>query len=183
MEPAGGFMLRRIVEDTGLIDDGRKIARMPRREAIMAPGLNVEQFIERIAIRQPGGAFLVGAKKVASGVESQRRGPAQPGGNDLAVLPIRREPDDRASFALDIVIGFPRLLIDAISASPIITTEAEIDSAIRTDGDGYRVETRTAQFCRRNPAAVDGFEFSGAISFVAQAENATFGRNIKAPGS
>src|SRR3954466_6396578 len=179
MEPAGRFMLRRIVEDTGLIDDGRKIARMPRREAIMAPGLNVEQFIEGIAIRQPGGAFLVGAKKVASGVESQRRGPAQPGGNDLAMLPIRRKPDDRAPFALDIVIGFPGLFVDAISARPIITAEPEIDSAIGTNGNRYRVETGATELGRSNPPAVHRFEFAGAVSFVAHAKNATFRRDIK----
>jgi hypothetical protein len=35
---------------------------MPRRKAIVPAPLNVQQFIEGIAVGQPGGAFLIGGE-------------------------------------------------------------------------------------------------------------------------
>ena len=75
-------MLRRIVERRWFIDDVRVVPWMSRREsvvplrrwlAVWADPIqpNMEQFVERIPIRQPGGSFLFSAEEIASSIESE----------------------------------------------------------------------------------------------------------------
>ena len=52
-------MLRTIVERGRFIDYAWVVARMTGRETIVAARLNMQQFIERIAIWQPRGSLLL----------------------------------------------------------------------------------------------------------------------------
>src|SRR5437667_12689523 len=85
-------MLRRVIEDAGLVNHVRQMLWMPRRKSIMPPRLDVEQFVERIPIRQPGGAFLIGDKQVAVAVERHPDGEANAAANRLARREIRTDP-------------------------------------------------------------------------------------------
>ena len=44
------MMLRRIIENARLVDDIREMLGMTRREAVMAAGLDVQEFVEGIAV-------------------------------------------------------------------------------------------------------------------------------------
>ena len=68
-EAAGALVLRRVVEDAGLIDHVRQPARMPRRKAVVPARFEAEKFVERVAIRHPGRAFLIRGEKIAEPVE------------------------------------------------------------------------------------------------------------------
>src|SRR5579884_3198813 len=109
MEAAGGLMLRAVIENARLIDHAGKIFRMPRRKTVMPTRLDVEQFVERVAVGQPGRAFLVGAKEVAVGVERHRNGEAYSCCDSLAMPPIGRKLLDGATFAVDVVKRFAGL--------------------------------------------------------------------------
>ena len=52
----------------------------------MAAVLDVQQLVERVAVGNPRGPFLVGREQVAVRVESQADGEANAGGDDLCVL-------------------------------------------------------------------------------------------------
>ena len=64
---------------------------MARRKAIVLARLNLEQFIQWIAIRQPCGAFLVGGKQIAPRVEGQRAGESDAGANGFAFREVGAE--------------------------------------------------------------------------------------------
>ncbi len=57
---------------------------MPRRKAVVPVLLNVQQFIERIAVRNPGGAFLIGGEKITFAIDRERDGKANAGAIDFA---------------------------------------------------------------------------------------------------
>ena len=63
-------MLRAVVENARLVDHVGQVLGMPRRKAVVPARLDVQQFVERVAVGQPGGAFLVGAEQVAQPVET-----------------------------------------------------------------------------------------------------------------
>ena len=92
-------MLRRIIKHTGLIDDIGKMLRVTRWKTIVTSGLDVQQLIQRIAVRQPGGSFLVRAEQVAFRIEGHAHGKSNSGANDLAVFKIGRDLHNRAAFA------------------------------------------------------------------------------------
>ena len=71
MQSARGFVLRGVIKDARLVNNVRQIFGMARGKSIMAPRLDVEQFIEGIAVGQPGGAFLIGAEEITGGVEGE----------------------------------------------------------------------------------------------------------------
>lgn len=97
-------MLRAIIKDTGLINDVRQVERVPRWEAVMPSGLNMEEFIEGIAVGEPSGTFLIGAKKIARGVKTECDGPTNPGADLFSGLEIGRDSKDAAAFRAEIVL-------------------------------------------------------------------------------
>ena len=58
-------MLRRVVVHARLVDHVGQVLGMPRGKAVVPARLDVQQLVERIAIGQPGGSFLIGAEQVA----------------------------------------------------------------------------------------------------------------------
>ena len=58
-------MLRAVIKYARLINHVRQMLGMARREPVVTATLDEEQFVERIPIGQPGGAFLIGTEQVA----------------------------------------------------------------------------------------------------------------------
>ena len=65
-------MLRRVVPHARLVDHVGQPLRMPRRKAVVPPGLDVQQLVERIPIRHPRRTFLIGAEKIAIELSTRR---------------------------------------------------------------------------------------------------------------
>ena len=76
---------------------------MPRREAVMPPRLDVQQLVERVAVGEPGRAFLVGREQVAEAVEGERDRKSNPRGDDLARAEVGGHFLDRAVLVLQVV--------------------------------------------------------------------------------
>ena len=74
----------------------------------MAAGLDVQQLVERVAVGEPGRAFLVGGEQVAQAVEGQPDREANARGDDLALAEIGRDLLDRAVLVLQVVSGSAR---------------------------------------------------------------------------
>ena len=62
-------MLGRVIEDTWLVDDVGKVFRVAWRKAIVPASFDVEEFIQRVSVGQPGSSFLVSAEKIAGTIE------------------------------------------------------------------------------------------------------------------
>src|SRR5207248_1092401 len=75
-EAAAGLMLGAEVDDVGLVGDAFELVKMPRREAVIAAGDDVQEFIDGVSAGAPGCALLVGAEKIAVAVELQADGKA-----------------------------------------------------------------------------------------------------------
>src|SRR4051812_19020993 len=123
-------MLRRIIEDAWLINNARQMLGMPRREAVVAAGLNVEQFIQGIAVGQPGRAFLIRAEKVTRSIEGHSYREANAGANDLTVREIRGDFQDRAPLAAQIVTRLASGLVDEIGVRKICAAQAKVNVAL-----------------------------------------------------
>src|SRR6185436_19113968 len=52
-----------------------------RRKSVIAPGDNVIEFIQRIAVGHPRLAFLIGVKEIARAIERERNRHANAGGD------------------------------------------------------------------------------------------------------
>jgi len=87
-EAAGRLMLRSIVEGTRLVDDVGQILWMPWWESIVSAHLNVQQFIKRVSVGQPGGPFLIGAEEIAGLIELETDREADAGGKDFSRLQV-----------------------------------------------------------------------------------------------
>src|SRR2546427_4192289 len=84
-------------------DQVRKPLLVARRESIVAAWNDVVQFVERVAVWHPGFAFLIGVKKVAIAIKSERVRNANAGrdGFELACgsVPLL----NRAAFGMNVV--------------------------------------------------------------------------------
>src|ERR1041384_896242 len=96
-------MLWRVIKHARFINDLRQVFGMPWRKAIMPSGLNVQQFIQRVAVRQPGRSLLVRAEKVAGGIEGQGDGKTDTGADDLAMGEVGGYFQNRAPFAPQVI--------------------------------------------------------------------------------
>ncbi len=65
----------------------------------MPARLHVQQLVERVAVGQPGGPFLIGREQIAEVVERQRDREANAGGQHLPPREIGRHLQDRAALA------------------------------------------------------------------------------------
>src|SRR5688500_1990190 len=74
---------------------------MPRRETVVPPLLDVEELVERIPVREPGRALLVGREEIPGGVEAERDRKADPRGDDLAAPQIGRHAEDGPALGLE----------------------------------------------------------------------------------
>ena len=52
------------------IDHARQVLWVTRREAIVFPALDVQQFVQGVAVRQPGRALLIRGEEIAETIES-----------------------------------------------------------------------------------------------------------------
>ena len=132
-------MLWRVVKHARFIDHVGQMPRMPRWEPVMASGLDVQQFIERIAVRHPCCAFLVGAKKVAMTVEREADSEANTGANRLALREVRADALNRPAFHGRAIPRLARRLIYQIRFGKTRRAEAEVDAAVRSNSHAERV--------------------------------------------
>ncbi len=164
-QATSGLMLRRVIEGARFVDDARVVDRMPRRETVMAALLDVEQLVERIAVGEPGGAFLVGAKKIAGGVERHAHGKADAGAVDFAVLEIGRDVKDGAPFLLEVVVGFSGRLVDLEAVGEIHAADTEENAVVGRNGDAEGIDLMK----RAGPALGDD-DFLVELSGVGRVE-------------
>src|SRR5882672_6732574 len=88
-QAARRLMLRSERDHWRFTDETWQPFLMARREAIVASGDDVVQLVQRIAVRAPGLAFLIGQEEVARFVEGERVGNADAGGDGLKLLCLR----------------------------------------------------------------------------------------------
>ena len=127
-------MLRSEGDDRRLVKDVRQILVVPRRKSVMLALLNMIQFVERIAVRQPGRPFLVGREQVAGAVEVQTVTEADPGRENLPFLAICGQFQDCAAFRRDVIMRCS--VLDEICVGVIRGAEAEVEVAVAIGGAG-----------------------------------------------
>ena len=71
-------MLRSILDHRRFIADTGQMFWVTGWKAIVFAALNMEQLAKRVAIRQPGGALLLGRKKVSMLIKGERAGKPRP---------------------------------------------------------------------------------------------------------
>src|SRR5439155_20354181 len=140
-QPARALMLRRVIEQTWLIDHVGQMSWMPWWKSVMAPRLNVQQFIERIAVGHPRCAFLVGAKKVAVTVEREADREADARAHRLALREVRADSLNRPALHSRAIPRLARRLINQIRFGKTRRAEAEVNAAVRSHSNAERVHT------------------------------------------
>src|SRR5256886_17220638 len=140
-QPARALMLWRVVKHARFIDHVGQMPRMLRWKSVMAPRLNVQEFIERIAVGHPRGAFLVGAKKVAVTVEREADSEANTGAHRLALGEIRADTLNRPAFQDRAIPRLARGLINQIRFGKTRRAEAEVNAPVRSHSNAERVHT------------------------------------------
>ena len=134
-------MLRAVFKDRRLINNLRQMLRMTRRKAVVQSGLDVQQFVERISVRQPRRALLLAGEKIAQTIEGQRAGEARAGANRFAFLEVRRDTLDRAVLQRGSITGLARGRIDEIAVGVIRRAEAEVNGTVlRVHGDADGID-------------------------------------------
>ena len=128
-------MLRSIIKDAGLIDDTWKIFWMARWETVMAPRLNVEQFVQRISVRQPGGSLLVRGKQVARTIESHRHRETDSCADNFTSSKIRRDFEDGPALAFQVVTRVASGFVDKIRIRKIGGSNSEINGTVLRDSN------------------------------------------------
>src|SRR5262249_21704745 len=71
-QAASGLMLWTKRNNRRRAHQARQPLWIARREAVIVPGNNLIQFIQRVAVRAPGFSLLIRAKQIAGLVERQR---------------------------------------------------------------------------------------------------------------
>src|SRR5688500_9984468 len=96
-QTARALMLRCVIEHARFIDDFRQMLWVPRREAIMPAGLNVQQFVEWISVGHPRRSFLIGHEQVAIPVEGHANGEANAGAYGFTLREVGQNALNRAA--------------------------------------------------------------------------------------
>ena len=96
----------------------------------MLPALNVQQFIHRIAIRQPRGPFLVGSEKIAMLVECERASESNPSTNCFPRFEVSAQPLNGAVGRVDIVSRASRRSIHEIRVCKIGAAQPKVDRTV-----------------------------------------------------
>ena len=113
---------------------------MPRREAVVPAAIDVQQLVERIAVRQPRGAFLIGAKQILVLVEPHRHREANARRDDLARLEVGRHAQIVPCSLSSVYFALP-FSSTQIAVREVLGPEAEVNRVIaRIDGDAERID-------------------------------------------
>ena len=132
-------MLGRVVKQARFIDHVREMTGMAGRKTVMASRLDVQQFVEWIPVRQPRRAFLIGDEQVADPVERHPNGEADAGADRLAFCEIGADTLNGAALGRRAVASLAGRLIHPIRLGETGGAEAEIDAAIRRNGNSQCV--------------------------------------------
>ena len=109
---------------------------------------NVQQFIQRISIRQPGSTFLFRAEQIAVLIERESNREANPGADGFTLAEIGRHFLNRAAIGINIVFAHA-ILIDQISVGIVHRAKSEIDVAFLIHCDANRVDILSNLFPAR----------------------------------
>ena len=132
-------MLRAVVVYARLVNHVGQVLGMSRRKAIVPPRLDVQQFVEWVAVGQPGRSFLVGAKQITQSIECQGHGKPHAGTNLFAPFEIGAYLHDRPAPHVRFVMGFS-LFIDEMPVRVIVRAEPKINTSILRNGHAQRVD-------------------------------------------
>ena len=97
----------------------------------MASRLNVQQFVQRVAIGQPCRPLLIGAEEIARGVECHAHRETNTGAKRFSFLVVGRYFLNRAARALQAVARLAGRGIDEIGLQKVVGTQPEIDVSLR----------------------------------------------------
>ncbi len=100
--------------------------------------LDVKQLVEGIAVREPRGAFLVGAEQVARAVECESDRKADARADDFAPREVGSNAQDGAALAGQIVVGLAGG-VDQVGVRVVGGAQAEQNAAVAVDGHAQRV--------------------------------------------
>ena len=115
---------------------------MTGREAVMKSRLDVQQLVERIAIRQPRRAFLFGGEQIAVAVEGQRTSKARAGADRFALREIRRDALDGAVLSRELEVRLTGRRVDEVAVGVVLCAESKINRAVlRVHGDTDGIDT------------------------------------------
>ena len=133
-------MLRTVIERGRFVDHVRIVAWMTRRETIVATGLNMQEFVEWIAVWQPRCTFLFRTKQIASFIKCESDRKADSRTNRFSLTEIRCNALHRASLALEVISGLAGIIYH-VSVREICSPQAKIQRArvIHRDANGVDV--------------------------------------------
>ncbi len=181
-EAAGGLVLGTEGNNGRLVDDVRQVLRMFGREAIVHALPDVVQLVARVAIGEPGFAFLIGAKQVAMAIKGQIDAEAVTRAEDLARLAVGRDTEDRAALAFDVVTGFA--FVRSVRVGEVCAPEAEVEVVVTVDCDAESIDTPAGDAVVLGPIGDDNVLAIGAAVTVGVFEQDDFriGDDVEAFG-
>jgi hypothetical protein len=172
----GALVLRAVFVNGRFVDDIREMLRMARREAVVFASLDVQQFIKRIAVWQPGCAFLISGEEVALMIKCQSTGVADASANNFASRKIGADTLDRSAFIFKAITGFAGVFVNQVSLNEIRAAAAEVDGTVF----GMNCEAEAIDIVKGiRPAGCDYFFLVGAAVaiFVEDEGNFAFAGN------
>src|SRR6185503_15081621 len=101
---------------------------------------NVEKLIEGIAVRQPGGPFLVGREEVPKAIEREANREPDAGGDYLPRGEIGSDPLDRAALATEVKVTASRS-VDQVGVGEVAGADPEVDAVVGSDGHAKCVDS------------------------------------------
>src|SRR5256885_3715120 len=101
---------------------------MARRKTVVAPRLDVQQFVEWISVRQPCRAFLIGDEQVADPVERHPDGEADASADCFPFCEIGADTLNGAAFGRRAIAGLAGRLIHPIRLREAGRSKTEIDA-------------------------------------------------------
>src|SRR5439155_14360581 len=118
----------------------RQMLRMAGRKTIMAAWHDVQQFIERISVRQPRRSLLLGAEKVAQVIESDRNWKADAGYQLLFARKVGRNLIDRAARRIQVVMTYALFIQSVRVRICQPDTESKINIVLFVQSDPERID-------------------------------------------
>src|SRR5690349_11813676 len=104
---------------------------MPRRKTVVQLVLEIDlkQLIQRVAVGEPSGPFLLGAEQLAKIIKANADREANAGGHDLPRFEIGGDAHDRPALAVDVVGRFA-VVAEHVRVRKTLAAQTEINAAV-----------------------------------------------------
>ena len=131
-------MLRCEIPDTRFVDDVGQMDGMARRKTVVASGLEMQEFVQGIAVGRPRRAFLIGSEEIAVAIPLERHHIAK-AARELFHFAVRGDAQKAATAFVSRVVVRARFLVGPVGVGGGGAAHREVERTVRAEGNGHGV--------------------------------------------